>query len=84
MTKSWLCTLIGRLIYDGVFPEGLDTIVDIPEWHGKPEFKMTIRDMLQMSDGLDFDVSRLCQTIKINISISPNVKHFGASDFCLG
>ena len=36
MTKGWLCTIIGRMIKNGLLPQGLETKVDIPEWKEKP------------------------------------------------
>ncbi|MBI3981742.1 MAG: serine hydrolase [Gemmatimonadetes bacterium] len=55
MGKSIAATLTGVLIQDGVFT--LDQPAPVPEWQGArdPRRAVRIRDLLNMSSGLDFD-----------------------------
>lgn len=54
MTKSVLNALIGIRIHQGELH--LDQPVDLPQWpEGDKRRKVTIREMLRMSDGLDWD-----------------------------
>jgi hypothetical protein len=55
MTKSVINTLAGMLVVDGVL--GLDDPAPVPEWQseGDPRKQITIRHLLQMSSGLDFE-----------------------------
>eukprot|EP00511_Aplanochytrium_stocchinoi_P005586 CAMPEP_0204826164 /NCGR_PEP_ID=MMETSP1346-20131115/3901_1 /ASSEMBLY_ACC=CAM_ASM_000771 /TAXON_ID=215587 /ORGANISM="Aplanochytrium stocchinoi, Strain GSBS06" /LENGTH=327 /DNA_ID=CAMNT_0051954057 /DNA_START=553 /DNA_END=1533 /DNA_ORIENTATION=+ len=54
MTKSWLHTLVGIAIKNEFLPQGLDTKMELPEWSDERS-EMTLRQMLRMSDGLNFD-----------------------------
>ena len=55
VTKSLTNTLIGMLVGDGLLE--LDNPAPVPEWQaeGDPRQGITIRHLLQMSSGLDFD-----------------------------
>lgn len=54
MGKSLLATLFGRLVLNGAFT--LDQLVPVPAWRipGDPRGEITIKDLLQMSSGLEF------------------------------
>jgi len=55
MTKSITNTLIGMLVGDGIL--NLDDPVPVPEWQtaNDPRNEITLRHLLQMSSGLDFE-----------------------------
>jgi CubicO group peptidase (beta-lactamase class C family) len=55
MTKSVINTLVGMRVGDGVF--GLDDPAPVPEWQSAddPRKQITIRNLLQMSSGLEFE-----------------------------
>ena len=52
MGKSLGATLIGRLLQETKLT--LDTPAPIPEWQGDPKEKITIRNLLNMSSGIQF------------------------------
>lgn len=54
MGKSLLATLFGRLVLKGAFT--LDQLAPVPAWRipGDPRGEITIKDLLQMSSGLEF------------------------------
>jgi CubicO group peptidase (beta-lactamase class C family) len=55
MTKSVINTLIGMLVVDGLLD--LDEPAPVPEWQSEddPRREITLRHLLQMSSGLDFE-----------------------------
>jgi CubicO group peptidase (beta-lactamase class C family) len=55
MTKSVINTLAGMLVGDGVL--SLDDPAPVPEWQSEddPRKQITVRHLLQMSSGLDFE-----------------------------
>ena len=55
MTKSVINTLVGMLVGDGVL--GLDDPAPVPEWQsaGDHRKQITIRNLLQMRSGLEFE-----------------------------
>ena len=55
MTKSVINTLVGMLVGDGVL--GLDDPAPVPEWQSADDHRkqITIRNLLQMSSGLEFE-----------------------------
>jgi CubicO group peptidase (beta-lactamase class C family) len=55
MTKSVVNTLIGILVRDGLLE--LDAAAPVPEWRDSddPRSRITLRHLLQMSSGLDFE-----------------------------
>ena len=55
MTKSLTNTLIGMLVGDGIL--ALDDPAPVPEWRseGDPRGRITLRQLLQMSSGLEFE-----------------------------
>jgi CubicO group peptidase (beta-lactamase class C family) len=52
-TKSIVSALLGRMAMAGMV--SLDMAVDLPEWKDTEMTRPTVRQMLQMSDGLDWD-----------------------------
>jgi CubicO group peptidase (beta-lactamase class C family) len=53
MGKSIAATLIGRLIYLGQL--SLDEPAPIPEWQGEDKDAITVRNLLNMSSGIEFE-----------------------------
>jgi CubicO group peptidase (beta-lactamase class C family) len=54
VAKSFLATIVGQLVDDGVLD--LDTPVERPEWpEGDARRTITLRQLLQMSSGLEWD-----------------------------
>ena len=72
MGKSLTATLIGRLIYLGYF--SLDDLAPIDAWkrEGDPRSAIRIRDLLQMSSGLQFSSHRDPEVIMTTEYYSPN------------
>jgi CubicO group peptidase (beta-lactamase class C family) len=55
-TKSLVNALIGLRVQEGALDLNTTLAALIPEWHGKPHLQsLTIKQALQMSDGLDID-----------------------------
>ncbi len=54
--KSIAATLLGATIQAGLLDVGLDDPAPVPEWHGEgdPRNAIRVRDLLNMSSGLDF------------------------------
>ena len=56
MAKSWVATLIGVAIKDGYIKSVNQKVGDfLPEFNDEPKSKITIKDLLTMSSGLDWD-----------------------------
>lgn len=53
MTKSITSTMAGLMIRDGYFQ--LNDRVPVPEWKGTDKEKITYKNLLQMSSGLEFE-----------------------------
>ena len=70
MGKSIASALTGVLIQQGEF--ALDDPAPIPQWHGPedPRRNVTVRDLLQMSSGLDFD----------NFGLDPDRSYLAANE----
>ena len=63
--KSIASALVGAAIQAGHLDAGLDDPVPVPEWHGEddPRREIRIRDILNMSSGLDFVNLRLTDSL---------------------
>ncbi len=55
MSKSVLSTLLAIRLQEGGVPGGLDSGVGIEQFSGDERSKITVKNLLRMSDGLDFD-----------------------------
>lgn len=64
MAKSFASALIGIAIDDGLIP-GVDEpmVTYFPDWAGSPREDMTLRDVLQMSSGLEWSESYSPETM---------------------
>ena len=56
MAKSWVATLIGVAISEEYIESVNQKVGDfLPEFNDEPKSKITIKDLLTMSSGLDWD-----------------------------
>lgn len=71
VAKSFTATLIGLLVEDGLLE--LDAPVDRPEWpEGDPRRAITLRMLLQMSSGLEWDEATSLATMGFSMLASPS------------
>jgi CubicO group peptidase (beta-lactamase class C family) len=71
VAKSFLATLVGQLVEDGLLD--LDAPIERPEWpEGDPRREITLRHLLQMSSGLEWDEVRSLATMGFTMLASPS------------